>query len=161
MPLALAAFLLLGTPRTPNGQSVAIAEVTVVPMDREGLVPRQTVVVRGDRIVAVGPSADTPIPPDATVIDGRGRYLLPGLTDGHVHLAGTVFGPGRPEFGDAPLYLAYGVTTVFNLGGTPEHLEWRRRVTAGELPGPTIYTSPPFFNEPRVSAGFPAPLTRE
>jgi hypothetical protein len=86
------------------------------------------------------------------VISSGGLYLVPGLTDAHVHLAGTPFAPGRADFGDAPLYLAHGVTTVFNLGGTAEQLEWRRRVVAGELLGPTIYTSPPFFNEPRVKS---------
>jgi hypothetical protein len=45
-----------------------------------------------------------------------------------------------------------GATTVFNLGGTPEQLEWRRRVVDGDLLEPTIYTSPPFFNEPRVDS---------
>lgn len=85
------------------------------------------------------------------VIDGRGGYLLPGLTDAHVHLPGTVFAPSRPHFGDAPLYVAFGITSVINLGGTPTHLEWRRRVESGELLGPTIYTSGEFVNEPRVS----------
>ena len=76
---------------------------------------------------------------------------------------GTAFGGGaaRPDFGDAPLYLAHGdaplylahgVTTVFNLRGTPEQLEWRRRSESGELVGPTIHTSGRFVNEPRVSS---------
>jgi hypothetical protein len=46
--------------------------------------------------------------------------------------------------------LAHGVTTVVNLAGAPVHLEWRRRIERGELIGPTIYTSGPFVNEPRV-----------
>src|SRR5262245_26960492 len=119
-------------------------------MDREAALEHHTVVVRGDRIVSLGPSAATRVPEDAVRIDGSGRSLVPGLADAHVHLAGTPFAPGRAEFGDAPLYLAYGVTTVVNLGGTAEHLDWRRRIAAGELLAPTIYTSPPFFNEPRV-----------
>src|SRR5205823_14178136 len=91
--------------------------------------PGQTVIVRGDRIVAIGASADVPVPPDATVIQGDGRYLIPGLTDAHVHLTTDMpWAPARPDFGDAPLYLAHGVTTVINLGGTPAQLEWRRRV---------------------------------
>jgi hypothetical protein len=58
--------------------------------------------------------------------------------------------PTRPDFGDAPLYLAYGITTVVNLGGAPTQLEWRQRIATGDLLGPTIYTAGPFINEPRV-----------
>src|SRR5207249_11536299 len=57
----------------------------------------------------------------------------------------------RDDFGDALIYLAYGVTTVVNLGGSPMVLEWRERVDAGTLLGPTIYTAGPFVNEPRVN----------
>jgi hypothetical protein len=159
MRVALAGFLLLGVPAVLSAQSVAIVDVTLIPMDRDRTLARQTVVVRGNRIEGVGPTATTPVPDDAVVVDGVGRYLVPGLTDAHVHLAGTVFGPGRAQFGDAPLYLAYGVTTVINLGGTSEHLDWRRRIIAGELLAPTIYTSPPFFNEPRVNS--PEEVERE
>ena len=59
--------------------------------------------------------------------------------------------PTRDDFGDAPIYLAYGVTTVVNLGGTPAQLEWRRRIESGEWLGPTIYSAGPFVNEPRVT----------
>ena len=144
--------LLLGASAALGGQSVALVDVTVIPMDRETTLPHQTVVVNGERIVSVGPAGNTPVPDDAVIIDGTGRFLVPGLTDAYVHLAGTVFGPGRTQFGDAPLYLAHGVTTVFNLGGTAEHLDWRRRIIAGDSLAPTIYTSPPFFNEPRVTS---------
>src|SRR5262249_36851425 len=59
--------------------------------------------------------------------------------------------PTRDDCGDAAIYLAYGVTTVVNLSGSPTILEWRKKVAAGELLGPTIYTSGPFVNEPRVN----------
>ena len=59
--------------------------------------------------------------------------------------------PARPDFGDAPLYLAYGVTSVINLRGSITQLEWRRRIKEGELLGPTIYSSGEFINEPRVN----------
>src|SRR5262245_9577426 len=147
----LTGLLVLTTHGFLSAQSLAIVDVNVVPMDREATIASQTVVVRGERIVAIGPRATTPVPDDAVVVSGAGRFLVPGLTDAHLHLAGTFFSPGRPQFGDAPLYLAYGVTTVFNLGGSPDQLEWRRRILAGEMIAPTIYTSPPFFNEPLVN----------
>ena len=118
-------------------------------MDRERIEPAQTVVVKGNRIVEIGPSS----PPDgALLVDGTGRYLLPGLTDSHVHLTTDMpWAPARADFGDAPLYLAHGVTTVVNLRGTPAQLDWKRRIEAGQMLGPTIYTSGDFVNEPRVT----------
>src|SRR5436190_874704 len=129
---------------------VAFVDVAVIPMDRERVDLHQTVLVDADRIVAVGTATTTVVPPDATVIDGRGRFLLPGLADGHVHVnMGMPWAPTRDNFGEAPLYLAHGVTTVLNLSGSSAQLEWRRRIADGLLLGPTLYTSGPFINEPR------------
>jgi imidazolonepropionase-like amidohydrolase len=128
---------------------VAFVNVNVVSMDREQIEPGRTVTVRGDRIVAIDDS--TP-PAEHFVVDGSGGYLVPGLTDSHVHLTTDMpWAPARSEFAEGVLYLAHGVTTVVNLRGTPMQLDWKRRVEAGELHGPTIYTSGEFVNEPRVS----------
>ena len=162
IPIIVGCILVLGSNDMASGQpgpvsvqsdATAIVNVNVVPMDREGVNAGQTVLVRGDRIVALGAAGELAVPRGAAVIDAAGRYLVPGLTDAHVHLEGdgTGFGTARPDFGDGPLYLAYGVTTVFNLRGTPLQLEWRRRVVDGELVGPTIYTAGEFINEPRVN----------
>lgn len=94
-------------------------------------------VVRGERIERVGPRSAVEVPPAAQVIDGRGRTLMPGLIDAHVHLARTE---------DLAILLALGVTTVRNMWGAPIHLEWRDRVARGELPGPTIYTAGPIVD---------------
>jgi hypothetical protein len=160
-----ALFALLLTGRASTAQSapsppassegvttVAFVNVHVIPMEAGQVLHDRVVVVRGDRIAAIHRRGDDPLPEGSTIIDGGGRYLLPGLTDAHVHLNGdgTAGGSTRPGFGDAPLYLAYGVTTVVNLRGLPEHLDWRRKVEAGEIIGPTIYTSGEFINEPRV-----------
>jgi MFS family permease len=131
--------------------AVAVVNVNLIRMDRDRVEPGQTVVVQGDRIAALGAAGEVVVPDAAMVIDGTNRYLLPGLTDAHVHLLGFLPGLTRDDFGDAPLYLANGVTTVVNLGGTATELEWRQRIAAGDLLGPTIYTSGPFVNEPRVN----------
>src|SRR5207244_11037847 len=107
--------------------------------------------VRGDRIAEIGSTSEVKVPADAVVIDCAGQYLVPGLTDAHVHLPGSPLVPVRDDLGDAPIYLTYGVTTVVNMAGGPEVLEWRKRVNAGEVLGPTIYTAGPFLNEPRVN----------
>jgi hypothetical protein len=138
---------------SPVTPPIAFVNVNVLSMQDDLVRPRHTVVVRGDRIEALGATSELGVPPDAIVIDGVGRFLVPGLMDAHVHLEGDGTGRGsqRPDFGDGPLYLAYGVTTVVNLRGTPRHLEWRRRIANGDLTGPTIYTSGEFVNEPRVN----------
>jgi adenine deaminase len=99
---------------------LALVNVQVFSMEREAVQPGYTVLVRGDRIAAVGPVEDVRVPNGAIVIDGAGRYVVPGLTDAHVHL--TTDMRTRPDFGDAPLYLAHGVTTVINLRGSATQL---------------------------------------
>ena len=132
--------------------TVAFVNVNLIRMDSERIERGQTVIVSAERIAAIGTPPDVQPPQGATVIDGSGRYLVPGLTDAHVHLATDMpWAPTRPAFGDGPLYLAHGVTTVINLRGSQTQLEWRRRIEAGELFGPTIYTSGEFINEPRVN----------
>ena len=135
----------------PQSTTVAFTNVNVIRLDHEGVQQGRTVLVRGDRIVAVGSRSEIKAPSDAFVIDGAGQYLVPGLTDAHVHVSGSPVAPTRDDFGDGPIYLSYGVTTVLNLSGSPMILEWRKRIEAGTLPGPTIYTSGPFVNEPRVN----------
>lgn len=113
---------------------VAFVNVNVVPMDREGVLEGQTVVVSDGRISEIGAASKTKVPQGATRIEGKGRYLMPGLVDMHTHLNSPA---------ELPLYLANGVTTVFNLNGRPANLLWRADVEQGRLAGPTIYTCGP------------------
>lgn len=124
-----------------GGTVLAIEGVTVVPMttDTEALADH-TVIVRGPRIEAVGPRAALRVPPGARTIDGRGRWLVPGLADMHVHL----------EHLEDPrvlgLFVAEGVTLVRNMDGRPFVLDWRARVAAGQLVGPEIATAGPIID---------------
>lgn len=121
--------------------ATAFVGVTVIPMTRPGLVlPDQTVLVREGRIAEVGPRSAVAVPARAHRIDGTGRFLIPGLADLHVHL----------EYFDDPevlrLFLEHGVTTVRNMDGRPYLLDWRDRIAAGELTGPTIVTAGPLLD---------------
>jgi imidazolonepropionase-like amidohydrolase len=140
---------------------MVFVNVNTITLNDDVVRPDQVVIVRHGRIVAMGRRSQIPVPDGAAVIDGRGGYLVPGLADSHVHLDGdgTRIGTSRGDFGDAPLYLAYGVTSVVNLRGLPEHLRWRERVANGDLIGPTIYTAGEFVNEPRVTT--PAEVRQE
>ncbi|MBN2384950.1 amidohydrolase family protein [bacterium] len=146
--IALDQALETATVETVATKPTVFVHVNLVPMDSPGVKSGQTVVVAGDRITAVGPDDDLLPPEGATVIDGTGLYLVPGLVDAHMHLDTLV--EARPNFGDAPLYLSYGVTTVFNLRGQPAQLEWKNAIQEGRLVAPNLYTSGEFLNEPRV-----------
>ena len=143
----------------PSGAGVVLAfvDVNVVPMDGERVLAGQTVVVRDGRIAELGPAMRVKAPRGALVVDGRGKYLMPGLIDTHVHLR------NYDEADTAALlklYVARGVTTVLNLSGTPRHLELRARVLKGELFGPTIYTSGPFISNATGSSPTPEEVER-
>src|SRR5689334_8524715 len=135
-----------GAPKAPNAQQsadrqqpIAFVNVNVVPFDRERILEGQTVIVRDGRIAQIGPANNVKVPTGALKIDGRGKYLMPGLADMHVHLSAQQDIAGQ----QLQLFLANGVTTVRNMIGKPEHLLLRDRVAKGELPGPTIYTAGP------------------
>lgn len=115
----------------------AIEHVTVLPMDGRDSLPDHTVIVRGETIELVAPSASVRIPNSARRIPAPGRYLIPGLTDMHVHPYDT---DGLPS------YLAHGVTTIAVMHGSPAVLEWRDRIRRGELDGPAIYSAGPSVN---------------
>lgn len=134
-----------GSVTSPVGEpATAFVDFNVLPMDRDVVLRRQTLVVRGRRIEQIG-DADAVDPPlGATIVEGDGsQYLIPGLTDAHVHLRG--------EYERwLPLFIANGVTTVFNLEGRPGHLALKRRIATGEQEGPTVYTAGRYVSEPTV-----------
>ena len=122
---------------TAGADITAFVHVTVVPMDRERVLRNWTVVVADGRIRNLGPSSAIKVPKDATLIDGRGKYLMPGLADMHAHTW---------EEEELPLFLANGVTTIRNMFGGPIHLRWKERIAAGDLVSPTIYTAGPIID---------------
>jgi hypothetical protein len=124
--------------------SIALVNVHVVPMDREVVLRDQTVVITGDTITAIGPSASVKPPAGVgLVVDGEGKFLMPGLAEMHGHLTGA-----NDALNERILLLsvARGITTVRGMLGHPSHLVLRERVRKGELLGPTIYTSGPSLN---------------
>ena len=134
-----------------NPPIYAFTGVTVLPMTEAPPLREQTVLVRDGRIAAIGPSASLPVPADATTIDGRGKFLMPGLCDMHIHM----FVPRGEVLSEAEtlkrsreylyLFLCRGVTTVRNMAGTPLHLRMRGEVADGSTIGPRVYTSGPIL----------------
>ncbi|MGH3896663.1 MAG: amidohydrolase family protein [Pseudonocardiaceae bacterium] len=116
--------------QAPAGaQAVAITNVTVIDASGAAAQPDMTVVVRGDRIATVGASRQVPVPRDATVVDGAGKFLIPGLWDMHVHTHDQSW---------LTLFLANGVTGVRVMKGEPVHHGWRQGIAGGELLGPRM-----------------------
>lgn len=136
--------------RTPPGaETVAFVHAAVVPMDKEHVLHDQTVVIADGTIVEIGPASAVKVPADARRIDATGRYLLPALSDMHVHLLGeswnAMFPPeDRLTREEIPFesflfpYVANGVTTVQVLTATPEDLAARERINRSDLLGPRM-----------------------
>ena len=135
----------------------ALTHVTVIDVTNGRTRPDQTLVVIGRRIAQVGPSGTISVPSSARIIDARGKFVIPGLWDMHVHL----FRHSSKESVDVheryfPLFLANGVTGVRDMWTTIEDFQtvrrWRRDEAAGTLLGPRVMGSstvvdgvPPFW----------------
>ncbi|MFN2566388.1 MAG: amidohydrolase family protein [Gemmatimonadaceae bacterium] len=128
-------------------RTTAFVGVDVLPMTGERVLRRQTVVVTDGVIAAVGPAPRVRVPQGASVVDGTGKYLMPGLVDLHVHLVGD----RATQLALLKAFLVNGVTTVLNVRGTPDHLALRADVARGAVLGPTIYTAGAYVNEPFVT----------
>jgi imidazolonepropionase-like amidohydrolase len=133
----LVALIALGWPHLASTQpSLAFTHVSVVDGTDSIARPDQTVVIRGNRIVAVGRSRSMRVPAGARVVEGRGKFLIPGLWDMHVH---TAVQGGRELLA---LYVANGVTGVRDMAGDwPTIAAWRDDIAHGRLVGPRILAS--------------------
>lgn len=143
MRLAIVAALLgmTGLAQQPPASPATIAfrNVTVIVGTGAAPMTHATVLVRDDRIAAVGPAADTAIPSDARVIEGDGRYLTPGFIELHAHVS-------KARASSLGLFVANGVTTLRDMGGDhDELLRWRREIAAGERIGPRMLIAGPYL----------------
>lgn len=121
----------------------AFTHVNVVTMLDDKIRQDQTVLVSGDRIYSVG--ADIELPDSATVINARGKYLMPGLAEMHGHI--PIPGGGSQFVKDMMyLYVANGVTTVRGMLGAPGQLDLKKQIDEGNLLGPTLYLAGPSFS---------------
>jgi imidazolonepropionase-like amidohydrolase len=152
-PVATAPAPLPGAPT----ETTAFVDVTVVPMDTERVLPNHTVLVEGGWITVVGPVGEVEVPAGAVRVEGRGKYLMPGLADMHVHIPSfgrfqrdeyrDLFRPSfsAEEVAEAERMLffnvANGVTTVRVMNGRLGMLTLRGRAANGELWSPRIVVS--------------------
>ena len=125
--------------------TVVISNVGLVPMTSDTLIRGTTVLIRDGRIAAVARDGSIRLPSGARRIDGRGKYLIPGLADMHVHLYSDDETPDSLAGDELGVMLANGVTAIRLMIGTPEHLELRRRIESGGMLGPQLWVASPQF----------------
>ena len=134
-------------PQSPRVDLVLVGGHVIDVESGETLRDRDVWIAEG-RIVSIAPSGARAIPSGTMTVDAHDHFLAPGLVGAHVHL---------DHIDELELYTAKGVTTVFNMRGLPQHLNWRDAIARGERDGPTIYTAgdymdgyPPFM-QPMMS----------
>ena len=124
---------------------LVIKNVNVIPMTSGGhWLPNVTVLIENERIISINGL----IPSEATIIDGKGKWLIPGLIDMHVHVATDIrFGPKLPTQGAITFfatqdvmtpYIANGVTTLFDLNSKAEHFGQRNEIARRDIIGPRM-----------------------
>jgi len=123
-------------------KSLVITGVTVIDATGAPARPDMTVVVTGDRITAIGKSGEVGVPEGARVVDGNGKYLIPGPWDMYVHTA-------SPSF--LPLYLANGVTGVRDMHSLDPDAIFglRKQVQEAKQPGPRVVAAGPLVDGPK------------
>src|SRR5205823_3493751 len=107
--------------------------------------PDMTVVISGGRITTISKTGRVQLPKDAQIVDGHGKYLIPGLWDMHVH---EIFGDWLPRDEEiAPLlFVANGITGVRDMGGDLGPLkQWRSAIASGKMIGPRMVIAGPML----------------
>ncbi|MEE8551283.1 MAG: hypothetical protein V3T08_08535 [Gemmatimonadota bacterium] len=146
--LLIAGSLLSCARERPPG-NLAITHVNVIDMTGAPVRPDMTVVIDGDRISAVGGAKRIAVPEGAKVVDGSGKYLIPGLWDMHVH----VHWPGWPE-SMYPLLVASGITGARDMWGDLSVVQARQAAIAeGRMVGPRFIASGNIVDGPPTCHG--------
>jgi imidazolonepropionase-like amidohydrolase len=138
----------------PIPADLTIRGATIVDVTDGSLRPNQTVLIQGNRIVAVGPADEVRVPDGGDVMDAAGGFLIPGLWDMHVHSVANLAWDMRVHSVAArdwhfPLFLAWGVTGVRNMNDATGDVNLeltnsvKRRLAAGDLHGPRFLANGP------------------
>jgi imidazolonepropionase-like amidohydrolase len=160
--LSLFSSLLLfrSKPSMPT-RPLVFTHVTVIDATGKPAQPDMTVVMTGERITALGRTGRIKIPQGAEVVDASGKFLIPGLCDMHIHLTIT---PEQAVSREVilPMLVAYGVTSVRDMGGDWQRLQQlRQEIASGKLIGPRIIAPGPFVDGPQPPSASVRPVSNE
>jgi imidazolonepropionase-like amidohydrolase len=137
--LVSAAMLVTTVAVTPQARTLAVTRVSVVDVVDGRIVPNSTVVISGDTITSV--TQNGPPPANAQVVDGLGKFLIPGLWDMHAHVEAT-------RESSLQLYVANGVTGIRDMGSDLDFILGVREGTAsGRILGPRIFAAGPILDD--------------
>ena len=141
---ALLAVAVISIPSPAPGQgTVAIRNATVISMVPAAPATLATVIVRDGKIAEIGQPERIRVPEGATVVDGTGKYLIPGLFEMHAHTS-------KSRASSLGLYVLHGVTTLRDQGSEhAEVLRWRREVQTGTRVGPRMLIAGPYLESLR------------
>lgn len=123
-----------------------IKNVSVLHVTTGVMQPGMSVLVRGGEIISLFPQERTIPMTNLTVIDGNGKYLVPGLAEMHAHVPTPVENSDELVRETLFLYLSNGITTIRGMLGAPYHLQLRTAIDKGEILGPRLFTSSPSLN---------------
>jgi imidazolonepropionase-like amidohydrolase len=130
----------------PHIADLAIIHATIIDATGAAPQPDMTLLIANQRITAIGPSAVLDVPRGTRVVDGTGKFIIPGLVDMHLHLTGAGEPGGSREF-FLPLLIANGITTVRDMGGYLESLiPLRQEINQGKRLGPQILFAGPYLD---------------
>ncbi|HEY6352218.1 MAG TPA: amidohydrolase family protein [Candidatus Angelobacter sp.] len=133
----------------PDQPPVAIIHVNIIDATGSPAQPDRTVIIQGNRIARIGKANRVKVPRNARIVNAKGKFLIPGLWDMHVH---TIFGDWIPGGKDVslPLFAANGVTGIRDMGSDLDTvLQWRSQVAAGTLVGPRMIVAGPMLDGPK------------
>ena len=130
--------------------SLVIQRVTVIAATGKAAQPSMTVVIEQDQIAAIGPWKKVKAPTGSQIVDGRGKFLIPGLWDMHVHAFATESG-GKPggKTWMYPLYLVNGIVGVRVMWGPENASAWRAQHAKYDKPSPSAYLASPIIDGPK------------
>ena len=123
-------------------QEIVLLMVDVIPMDNERVIADQTVIIRDNKIVAIG--SKLTYSKGAYVLNADGKYLIPGLAEMHAHI--PPIDDLEPMKEVLRLFAMNGITTIRGMLGHPKHLALREMINKGEVLGPRLFTTGPSFS---------------
>ena len=122
-----------------------VRDVTVIPMNAEKSLPHQAVLIKNGRIIQVANDGKVKPAKDMVIIDGTGKFLMPGFFDMHAHFFYEQGEYRNTCENELKVMLANGLTTARILAGHPAYLEARSNVSSGKWPGPELFVASPQF----------------